>query len=87
MTADVIPLRPSFNPVRVELASPGTTKNGRTFYTIDYAEVDGEGSTIWGGADLEEARKVAREIGMEDRLPVLDLTLNEPDKFSGNFTP
>lgn len=74
MTAEVIRLRPSFDPVLVEITSPGTLRDGRRLYTVDYAEADGEGSVLWGGHDLAEAWRVAREIGAEDSLPVVDLT-------------
>ncbi len=73
MTADVIPLRPTFNQACVEISSPGT-QSGRPFYTVDYVEADGCRSGVWDGTDLDEARQVARECGEGGAFPVLDLT-------------
>ncbi len=70
----------AFNPVSVELTSPGT-QNGRPFYLVDFVEADGARAGMWDGLDLDEARQAARECGDcgdGATLPVLDLTGSEP---------
>ncbi len=73
MTADGIPLRPTLNPARVEISSPGT-QSGRPFYIVDYVEADGCRSSVWSGVDLDEARQAARECGEGGAFPVFDFT-------------
>ncbi len=77
MTADIIPLRSTFDPVRVELTNPGT-QGGRPFYIVDFVEADGGRAGMWSGVDLDEARQAARECGEGGAFPVLDLTSAEP---------
>ncbi len=78
MTAEIIPLRPKpFDPVRVEITSPGT-QHGRPFYIVDFVEADGGRSDIYMGVDSVEAFAVAIFCGDDGLLPVLDLTGAEP---------
>ncbi len=77
MTAHISPLRPTFDPVRVELTSPGT-QDGRPFYIVDYVEADGCRAGMWDGPDLDEARQAARECGEGGDFPVMDMTGAEP---------
>ncbi len=69
----------AFDPVRVEMTSPGT-QDGQPFYVVDFVEADGARAGMWDGLDLDEARQAARECGDcgdGATLPVLDLTGSE----------
>ena len=78
MSAEIIPLHPkSFDPVRVEITSPGT-QGGRPFYVVDFVEADGGRSDIYMGTDSAEAREAAVWCADDGLLPVLDMTGAEP---------
>ena len=69
---------PTFDPVRIEITSPGTTRDGRRFYAVDFVEADGGRSDIYSGHDPEEARAAAIWCSDEGTLPVLDLMAAVP---------
>lgn len=66
---------PTFDPVRIEITSPGTLRDGRRYYAVDFVEADGGRSDIYGGPDYDEARDAAVFCadGGDTTLPVLDL--------------
>ncbi len=72
MTATIIPfgLKP-FNPVRVEITSPGT-QGGRPFYVVDFVEANGGRSDIYMGLNHAEAKEAARDCAGAE-MPVVDL--------------
>lgn len=71
----------TFNPVRVEITSPGT-QHGRPFYMVDFVELNGSRSDIYMGLDHAEARAAAIFCSDEGALPVLDLTANAPGEIA-----
>lgn len=78
MTAEIMPLHlKPFDPVRVEITSPGT-QGGRPFYVVDFVEADGGRSDIYMGLDHAEAQASAVWCADEGLLPVLDMTSAEP---------
>ena len=68
----------TFDPVRIEITSPGTLRDGRRFYTVDFVEADGGRSDIYSGADPLEAREAAVFCADGGALPVLDLVATLP---------
>ncbi len=78
MTAEIIPLHPKpFDPVRVEITSPGT-QHGLPFYVVDFVEADGGRSDIYMGTDPVEAREAATWCSDDGLLPVFDMTSADP---------
>lgn len=72
MTAEIIPLRRGFDPVRVEVFSPGTLKTGERYYLVDYVEADGCRSGMWDGTDIVAALEAADHCAGGE-MPILDL--------------
>lgn len=75
----------TFDPVRVEITSPGTLRDGQRFYTVDFVETDGGRACMWDGTDPAEARQAARECaddGKGGTLPVLDLATTVPGEIA-----
>ncbi|RYC29305.1 hypothetical protein D3273_24655 [Lichenibacterium minor] len=72
MTAEIIPLHfKPFDPVRVEITSPGT-QHGRPFYVVDFVEADGGRAGMWDGTDIVEAMEAAADCAGGE-MPVVDL--------------
>ena len=67
----------TFDPVRVEITSPGT-QHGRPFYVVDFVETNGGRSDIYMGLDPVEARAAAIFCADDGLLPAFDLTGAEP---------
>ena len=72
MTAEIIPLFRSFDPIRVEVSSPGTLRTGEPYYLVDYVEADGCRSGMWDGTDILEALEAAAHCA-NGEMPVVDL--------------
>ncbi len=73
MTADIIPLHPKpFDPIRVEVSSPGTLKTGEPYYLVDYVEADGCRSIMWDGTNSATALEAAADCA-GGKMPILDL--------------
>lgn len=70
-------LSSTFDPVRVEITSPGT-QHGRQFYVVDFVEADGGRADIYMGLDPVEARAAAVFCAEYGLLPVLDLAAAIP---------
>ncbi len=71
MSAAIIPLfRTIFDPIRIEITSPGT-QGGRRFYFVDYVESNGGRAGMWSGFDFDEARQAAHECAGGE-MPVVD---------------
>ena len=75
MSARIIPFGRPLPVPRVEISSPGVTKDGRRIYFVDLVDHDG-GSTMWGGGEIEEAYEAAAECAEDEggSLPIVDLT-------------
>lgn len=75
MSAVVIPFGRPLPLPRVEISSPGTSKNGARMYIVDIVDHDG-GACMWGGSDIEAAYEAAADCAENDGkdLPIIDLT-------------
>jgi len=75
MTTNIISFpKPTFDPIRVELTSPGTVADGRRIYFVDYVEADGCRSCMCSGHSYAEGIEAARECAAGE-MPVLDLVM------------
>ena len=73
MTAETMELHPTpFDPVRIEITSPGASKNGRRFYEVDFVEADGFRSGMWSGTDVSKALEAAAHCA-NGEMPIVDL--------------
>ena len=75
VSAVVIPFVRPLPVPRVEICSPGFTKNGERAYFVDIVDHGGS-ATMWGGRDIEEAYRAAADCaeGEGEDLPIVDLT-------------
>ena len=73
MGAIVIPFTLSLPVPRVEISSPGVTKDGERIFFVDIIEA-GCRNCMWDGPDLDEAQEAAAHCAESEGLPVLDLT-------------
>ena len=73
MSALIIPFGRPLPVPRVEISSPGVTKDGERIYFVDIIEA-GCRNCMWDGPDLDEAYQAAAECAESEGLPVLDLT-------------
>lgn len=77
MQDSIIPLHSTFDPVWVELSSPGT-QHGLPFYVVDIVEADGGRACMWCGTDHSEAMAAAADCA-EGGLDAIDLTGATPN--------
>lgn len=71
----VVPLHSTW--IEITSPGPGMYRDGRRFYAVDIVEANGGRGMMWGGSDLDEARRAARECA-EDcdgrTVPIRGLT-------------
>ncbi len=77
----------TFDPVRIEITSPGMLADSRRFYAVDFVEADRGRSDIYGDTDHLDARKAAVFSADDGALPVLDLAATAPGEIPTGTLP